>query len=51
VPDFPYATVFTIEETGVIILAIEHDRRDPDYWRNRLEPRCFLTSQIAFVRT
>jgi plasmid stabilization system protein ParE len=37
VPDCPYSIVFTVEETTAIILAVKHDRRDPDYWRHRLK--------------
>jgi toxin ParE1/3/4 len=37
VPDFPYSIIFTVEETTVIILAVKHDRRNPDYWRHRLK--------------
>lgn len=37
VPDFPYSIIFMFEERTVVILAVKHDRRDPDYWRHRLK--------------
>jgi plasmid stabilization system protein ParE len=33
VTNFPYTILFS--ETNRMVLAVKHDRRDPDYWRNR----------------
>ncbi len=32
---FPYALIYTIEDDLIIILAIMHMKRKPDYWKNR----------------
>lgn len=32
---FPFAVLYSLEETGVFILAVMHGRRRPDYWKNR----------------
>jgi toxin ParE1/3/4 len=32
---FPYGIYFTIENEAVVIWAIKHLRRDPDYWQQR----------------
>jgi toxin ParE1/3/4 len=36
VPGFPYAIIYKVTKTELIILAVKHDRRRADYWRNRL---------------
>jgi plasmid stabilization system protein ParE len=33
VTNFPYTILFS--ETNRMVLAVKHDRRDPDYWRGR----------------
>ena len=33
VPKFPYSILYTFREHDIMILAVKHDRRDPDYWR------------------
>ena len=33
VTNFPYTILFS--ETNRLVLAVKHDRRDPDYWRGR----------------
>ena len=33
---FPYQLLFTLKEDRVYIIAVKHDRRDPDYWRHRI---------------
>ncbi|WP_157817629.1 type II toxin-antitoxin system RelE/ParE family toxin [Candidatus Thiodictyon syntrophicum] len=33
---FPYALVYAIEDDGVLILAVAHGSRRPDYWGGRL---------------
>ncbi len=32
---FPYGVLYSVEEEGILILAVMHLRRDPDYWRHR----------------
>ena len=34
---FPYSILYTFREQDIMILAVKHDRRDPDYWRYRLD--------------
>ena len=29
--------LYTFREDDIMILALKHDRRDPDYWRYRLD--------------
>jgi plasmid stabilization system protein ParE len=37
VSKFPYSILYTLRENDIMILAVKHDRRDPDYWRYRLD--------------
>ena len=37
VSKFPYSILYTFREHDIMILAVKHDRRDPDYWRYRLD--------------
>lgn len=32
---FPYALIYTVEDDVIIILAVMHMKRKPDYWKNR----------------
>lgn len=32
---FPYSVVYTLEATGILVLAVAHQHRKPGYWRNR----------------
>jgi toxin ParE1/3/4 len=34
---FPYAILFTIEPESLLIVAVMHCSREPDYWRSRIE--------------
>ena len=34
---FPYKLLYSIEADHVIIIAVAHQHRDPDYWIDRLE--------------
>ncbi|KOR33065.1 plasmid stabilization protein [Achromatium sp. WMS3] len=36
VPKFPYAIIFTIEPYGILIIAVVHVKRDPNYWHKRI---------------
>lgn len=33
---YPYGVLYSIETSGVFILAVMHLHRDPDYWKQRL---------------
>lgn len=33
---FPYSVIYSIREDDILIVAIMHVRRRPDYWRDRL---------------
>jgi plasmid stabilization system protein ParE len=34
---FPYGVIYAIESGDIIVLAIAHLHRKPDYWRDRLQ--------------
>jgi toxin ParE2 len=34
---FPYGVIYAIEDGDVVVLAIAHLHRRPDYWRDRLQ--------------
>lgn len=34
---FPFGIVYVEEEDAILILAVMHLRRDPDYWQGRLK--------------
>jgi hypothetical protein len=36
VQNFPYSILYTRDDQGLFVLALKHDRRDPDYWRYRV---------------
>jgi len=36
---FPYGVLYSVEADHVLILAVMHHSRTPDYWRNRLTSR------------
>lgn len=33
---FPYSVVYTQDGPGILVLAIAHQHRKPDYWKTRL---------------
>ena len=33
---FPYGLIYSKDEEGILILAVAHTHREPDYWRNRI---------------
>ena len=33
---FPYGLIYTKDNDSVLILAVAHTHREPDYWRNRV---------------
>jgi hypothetical protein len=36
---FPYAVLYTIEPDYILIIAVMHCHRAPDYWRHRLKSK------------
>jgi plasmid stabilization system protein ParE len=32
---FPYAVLYRVEETRVVVIAVMHTRRDPERWQSR----------------
>jgi hypothetical protein len=36
---FPYGLIYHADETGVLVVAVAHTHRRPDYWRDRLKGR------------
>ena len=36
---FPYGLIYSVQEGTVIVLAVAHLHRKPDYWRDRLRQR------------
>ena len=36
VPKFPYSIIFTIEPDFILVVALAHNRRKPDYWNGRM---------------
>ena len=37
--DFPFALVYRPDENGIVIFALAHHARRPEYWRNRIDDR------------
>jgi plasmid stabilization system protein ParE len=35
---FPYGVIYQIRPDHIVIVAVMHLRRDPSYWRDRVEP-------------
>jgi len=35
-PAFPYAVIYQIRRDLILVLAVAHSRRDPNYWKGRL---------------
>lgn len=36
---FPYALLYAIEDDALLVIAVAHMHREPDYWRNRLKDK------------
>ena len=36
---FPYGLIYYVDETGVLLVAVAHTHRRPEYWRERLKER------------
>lgn len=39
VKDFPFAVVYRPEPDGIVILALAHHSRRPEYWQSRVQDR------------
>ena len=37
--DFPFALVYRPDKNGIVIFALAHHARRPEYWRNRIDGR------------
>jgi len=37
--DFPFALVYRPDEEGIVVFALSHHARRPEYWRNRIDDR------------
>ena len=35
--DFPFALVYRPDEEGIVVFALAHHARRPEYWRNRID--------------
>jgi toxin ParE1/3/4 len=33
---FPFGILYTVEEDSILIVAVAHGSREPDYWRRRI---------------
>lgn len=33
---FPYAILYSRDSTGILVIAVSHQRRRPTYWRHRI---------------
>ncbi len=33
---FPYQVVFMMQEDSATVLAVAHEKREPDYWKHRI---------------
>jgi hypothetical protein len=36
---FPFALVYAVDKTEILIVAVAHTHRRPEYWHDRLEPK------------
>ena len=34
---FPFCLIYAVEVEAILIIAVAHQRRQPDYWRERVE--------------
>jgi hypothetical protein len=39
VKDFPFAVVYRPDENGIVIFALAHHSRRPEYWHSRVQER------------
>jgi hypothetical protein len=33
---FPFALIYRIDIVGLVVVAVAHTKRQPDYWRGRI---------------
>jgi len=33
---FPFKIIYTVDENTILIVAIAHDKRNPDFWKGRI---------------
>jgi plasmid stabilization system protein ParE len=39
IKNFPFAIVYRPDENGIVVFAIAHHARSPEYWRDRIDDR------------
>jgi len=39
IKDFPFALVYRPDENGIVVFALAHHARRPEYWRDRIDDR------------
>jgi toxin ParE1/3/4 len=39
VKDFPFAIIYRQESDGIVVFAVAHHSRRPDYWQSRVQDR------------
>ena len=39
VKDFPFAVVYRPDENGIVVFALAHHSRRPEYWQSRVQER------------
>jgi plasmid stabilization system protein ParE len=32
---YPYSIIYRVEQGGILVVAVAHGRRDPEYWKER----------------
>lgn len=37
--DFPFSLVYRPDDDGIVVFALAHHARRPEYWRNRIDDR------------
>lgn len=37
IKEFPFSVIYRPENDGILVLALAHHARQPDYWRSRLQ--------------
>jgi toxin ParE1/3/4 len=37
--DFPFSVVYRVDKHGILIFALAHHSRAPDYWQSRIQDR------------
>jgi len=42
---FPYCVLYTVESNFILIIAVMHGKREPGYWKHRLDSKPKLRSR------